>query len=92
MIAVAGGMDIITWLVVGLVAGLLASLTISGYGFGLVGDIVLGIVGAFVGGWTFRELGWRAPFAGLAGVITVAFVGAVVVLLVLRAIRFVGRG
>jgi uncharacterized membrane protein YeaQ/YmgE (transglycosylase-associated protein family) len=81
-------MDIITWLVVGLVAGLLASLTISGYGFGLVGDIVLGIVGAFVGGWTFRELGWHAPFAGLAGVITVAFVGAVVVLLVLRAIRF----
>ena len=84
-------MDIITWLLVGLAAGMLASAVMRDSGFGLVGDIVLGIVGAFVGGWTFRELGWRAPFEGLAGVIAVAFVGAVLVLAALRVIRSATR-
>lgn len=79
-------MDIIIWLVVGLIAGVLASIVMRGSGFGVLGDIVLGIVGAFVGGWTFRELGWRPPFTGLPGVITVAFVGAVIVLAALRLI------
>jgi uncharacterized membrane protein YeaQ/YmgE (transglycosylase-associated protein family) len=78
---------IIIWLIVGLVAGLLASALVRGSGYGLLGDIVLGIVGAFVGGWLFRELGWHAPFAGIAGVILVAFVGAVLVLLVFRLLR-----
>jgi uncharacterized membrane protein YeaQ/YmgE (transglycosylase-associated protein family) len=80
-------MDIITWLVVGLVAGLLASAVMRGSGFGLLGDIALGVIGAFVGGWTFQELGWHAPFAGLPGVIAVAFVGALIVLLGLRLIK-----
>ena len=80
-------MDIITWLIVGLVAGILASAIMRGSGFGLVGDIVLGVVGAFVGGWTFQQLGWHAPFAGLAGVIVVALIGAVIVLAALRLIR-----
>jgi uncharacterized membrane protein YeaQ/YmgE (transglycosylase-associated protein family) len=80
-------MDIIIWLVVGLVAGLLASAVVRGSGFGILGDIVLGIVGSFVGSWAFRELGWRQPFAGLAGVITVAFLGAVLILLIARLIR-----
>ena len=79
-------MDIITWIIVGLVAGVLAAAVMRD-GFGLIGDIVIGIVGAFVGGWTFRELGWHAPFGGLAGTITVAFVGAVIVLALLRLIR-----
>jgi uncharacterized membrane protein YeaQ/YmgE (transglycosylase-associated protein family) len=79
-------MDIITLLVVGLVAGVLAA-TLVGPGFGLLGDIVLGIAGAFVGGYSFRALGWHAPFGGLAGVITVAFVGAVILLVGLRLIR-----
>ena len=82
-------MDIITWLLVGLVAGVLASAVASGSGFGLIGDIALGIVGAFVGGWTFREAGWHVPFAGLPGVILVAFVGAVIILVVLRLIKSV---
>ena len=63
---------IITWLIVGLVAGVLASIIMHRPGFGLIGDIVLGIIGAFVGGWTFRSLGWDAPFQGIAGVIAVA--------------------
>jgi uncharacterized membrane protein YeaQ/YmgE (transglycosylase-associated protein family) len=81
-------MDIITWLIVGLVAGVLASL-VMGDGFGLIGDIIIGIVGAFVGGWVFREAGWSTPFGGLAGTIAVAFVGAVIVLGLLRVIRSV---
>lgn len=80
-------MDIFTWLIVGLVAGLLASSLMRGSGFGLLGDIALGIVGAFVGGWTFQALGWSAPFTGIAGVITVAFIGAVIVLGVVRLLR-----
>ncbi|HEY0477283.1 MAG TPA: GlsB/YeaQ/YmgE family stress response membrane protein [Kofleriaceae bacterium] len=78
-------MQLITWLVVGLIAGFLAS-AIMRSRFGLLGDIVLGIGGAFVGGWIFREAGWHAPFQGLAGVIAVAFVGAVVVLAVFRLV------
>ncbi len=79
-------MDILTWLIVGLVAGLLASFVVGG-GFGLLGDIVVGILGAFVGGWLFGKLGWSTPFGGLAGTIFVAFIGAVVLLLLLRLIR-----
>ena len=74
------------WLVVGLVAGWLASAVVGG-GFGLIGDIVVGIVGAFVGGFLFRTLGLGTPFGGLAGSIFVAFVGAVVLLLCLRLLR-----
>lgn len=79
-------MDILTWLIVGLVAGLLASFVVGG-GFGLLGDIVIGILGAFVGGWLFRQLGWSTPFGGLAGTIFVAFIGAVLLLAILRLLR-----
>ena len=80
-------MDLLTWLIVGLVAGVLASLVMGGTGYGLIGDIIIGIVGAFVGGWIFSRLGASAPFGGLAGVIFVAFIGAVVLLFILRLIR-----
>jgi len=80
-------MDLLTWLIVGLVAGVLASLVMGGTGYGLIGDIIIGIVGAFVGGWLFTQLGATSPFGGLAGVIFVAFIGAVVLLFVLRLIR-----
>lgn len=76
------GMDIITWLIVGLIAGVLASLLVGGYG--LVADIVIGIVGAFIGGFIFRAAGWAAPFGGLAGTIFVAFIGAIVLLVILN--------
>ena len=77
-------MDLITWLIVGLVAGVLASLVMGGVG--LIGDIVIGIVGAFVGGWLFRQLGVTTPFGGLAGTIFTAFIGAVVLLFLLRLV------
>ncbi len=78
-------MDILTWLIVGLVAGVLAALVLGGYG--LLANIIIGIVGAFIGGWLFREAGWGVPFAGLAGTIFVAFIGALLLLAVLRAVH-----
>jgi uncharacterized membrane protein YeaQ/YmgE (transglycosylase-associated protein family) len=84
-------MTILTWIIVGLIAGVLASFVMGG-GFGLIGDIVIGIVGAFVGSWLFQELHWHAPFTGLASVIFVAFIGAVLTLLVLRLVRGSFRG
>ncbi len=80
-------MDLLTWLIVGLIAGVLASLVMGGTGYGLIGDIIIGIVGAFVGGWLFTKLGVTTPFGGMAGVIFVAFIGAVVLLFLLRLIR-----
>jgi uncharacterized membrane protein YeaQ/YmgE (transglycosylase-associated protein family) len=80
-------MDILTGIFVGLVAGVLASFVSRDGGFGLIGDIVLGIVGAVVGAWGFRELHWRSPIQGLAGVIFVAFLGAVAVLFLLRLVQ-----
>ncbi|WP_284348601.1 GlsB/YeaQ/YmgE family stress response membrane protein [Roseisolibacter agri] len=80
-------MTLLTWLIVGLVAGLLASFVMGGVGYGLIGDIIIGIIGAFVGGWLFSALGVATPLGGLAGTILVAFIGAVVLLFVLRMIR-----
>lgn len=77
---------LLIWIVVGLVAGFLASLVVGG-GFGLVGDIIIGVVGAFIGGALFRAAGWSAPFGGLAGTIFIAFIGACLLLLALRLIR-----
>jgi uncharacterized membrane protein YeaQ/YmgE (transglycosylase-associated protein family) len=79
--------DLLTWLIVGLVAGVLASLVMGGTGYGIIGDIIIGIVGAFVGGWLFRQLGVSSPVGGLAGIILTAFIGAVVLLFVIRLIR-----
>ena len=67
------------WLVVGLIAGWLAS-AVAGGGYGVVGDIVIGIVGAFIGGFIFRGLHIHVPWSGIPGTILVAFVGALVLL------------
>ena len=80
-------MDLLTWLIVGLVAGVLASVVMGGIGYGLVGDIIVGIVGAFIGGWLFGQLGVNSPFGGLAGTIFTAFIGAVVLLFLLGLLR-----
>ena len=80
------GYTILTWIIVGLIAGVLASMVV-GWGYGVIGDIIVGIVGAFLGGWLFRAVGWSYPFGGWLGVVTVAFIGACVLLLVLRVIH-----
>jgi uncharacterized membrane protein YeaQ/YmgE (transglycosylase-associated protein family) len=77
---------LLIWLVVGLVSGWLASIVVGG-GMGLIGDIVIGVLGAFIGGAIFRAMHWRVPIGGIAGTILVAFIGAVVLLLVLRLFR-----
>lgn len=79
-------MDLLTWLIVGLIAGVLASLVVGAGGSILI-DIVIGIVGAFIGGWVFRATGWHTPFAGLAGTIFIAFIGSVILLVVLQLVR-----
>ena len=80
-------MDLLTWLIVGLIAGLLASFVMGGTGLGLIGDIIIGICGAFFGGWAFRMLGLTAPIGGMGGVIFVAFVGAVLLLGIIRLLK-----
>ena len=76
---------LILFLVIGLVAGWLASRVMRGGGFGLVGDLVVGVVGAFVGGWLFSLFGISA--GGLLGSLVTAFVGAVALLYVIRLIK-----
>ena len=73
----------IYWLVVGLIAGWLAGLVMKGGGYGVIVDILLGIVGGFLGGWLFGQLGiW--PAGGMLGSIIVAFVGAVILVGITR--------
>jgi uncharacterized membrane protein YeaQ/YmgE (transglycosylase-associated protein family) len=82
-------MNLLTWLIVGLVAGVLAATLVGGVG--LVGDIVVGILGAFLGSWIFVKLGIHVPFHGLGGVIFVAFIGAIVLLLLLHVVMGASR-
>ncbi len=83
---------VIWWLVIGLIAGFLASLVMRGGGYGIVGDIIVGIIGAFIGGWLFSLIGIGA--GGLIGSIIVAFVGACILIALLRLISgsYGGRG
>jgi uncharacterized membrane protein YeaQ/YmgE (transglycosylase-associated protein family) len=71
------------WLIVGLIAGFLASVVMRGGGYGIIGDIIAGIIGAFIGGWLFGLLGVSAG-GGLVGSIIVAFVGACILIAILR--------
>jgi uncharacterized membrane protein YeaQ/YmgE (transglycosylase-associated protein family) len=74
---------LLIWAVIGLIAGWLASAVVGG-GYGIVGDIIVGVVGAFIGGLIFRQLDITVPFGGIAGTIFVAFNGAIALLLLLR--------
>ena len=74
------------FLIVGAVAGWLAGVLVKGGGFGLLGDIVVGIIGAFIGGYLFTSLGASAG-GGLVGSIIVATIGAVVLLFVIRLVK-----
>jgi len=78
-------MDILWFLLVGLIAGWLAGKVMKGSGYGLIGDLVIGVIGAVVGGYLFGLLGIQA--GGLIGAIITAFVGAVVFIYLLRLLR-----
>ncbi len=71
------------FVLIGLIAGALAGRVVSGHGYGILGDIVVGIIGAFVGGWMF------STFLGVSGggfviSLVTAFVGAVILLWLIR--------
>jgi uncharacterized membrane protein YeaQ/YmgE (transglycosylase-associated protein family) len=82
-------MGILSWIVVGLIAGWLAGVVMRGGGFGLLGDIIVGVVGGLLGGWIATSLLHLG--AGVNGInlesILVAFCGAVVLLVVIRLLR-----
>jgi uncharacterized membrane protein YeaQ/YmgE (transglycosylase-associated protein family) len=79
-------MELLVFLLVGAIAGWLAGLIVRGFGFGLIGNIVVGIIGALVAGYLFPRLGIGLP-AGLIGEILSAVVGAVIVLVIVGFIR-----
>ena len=81
-------MGILAWIVVGLIAGWLAGLVMKGGGYGIVGDIILGIIGALVGGFLAGLLfDVPDPINGFnLSTLLVAFLGAVIVVAVVRAI------
>jgi len=81
-------MTILGWLLLGLIAGFLASVVMKGGGFGLIGDIIVGIIGAFLGGFLFSVLtGNPNPVDDFdIGSIFVAFVGACILIAILRAV------
>ena len=85
---------ILLWILVGLVAGFLASHLALGHGLGLVGDILVGIVGAFLGGILTAALHWGIVIVGhpIITAMIVAFIGAFVLLLIVRLLGGLGRG
>jgi uncharacterized membrane protein YeaQ/YmgE (transglycosylase-associated protein family) len=80
-----GNQNLILFLLVGLVAGWLAGRIMKGKGFGLVGDLVVGVIGAFIGVWLFGLLGISG--GGILGLLVAALVGALVLLYVIRMVK-----
>ena len=75
--------NLITWLVLGLIAGALANFVMGG-GYGIVGDIIVGILGAVIGGYVFSLVGGGGVSGLNIGSIFVAFVGACILIALLR--------
>jgi uncharacterized membrane protein YeaQ/YmgE (transglycosylase-associated protein family) len=79
-------MGFLAWIVVGLIAGWLAGQVMKGGGYGVVVDIILGLLGGILGGWIFGQLGiWSG--GGMIGSIIVAFVGAVILVWITRLLK-----
>ena len=78
-------MHFILFILIGLIAGALAGRVVSGHGYGIVGDVMVGIVGAFLGGWLFAVAFGVVGGSFIASLLT-AFVGAVILLWVIRLV------
>jgi uncharacterized membrane protein YeaQ/YmgE (transglycosylase-associated protein family) len=82
-------MGILSWIVVGLIAGWLAGMVMKGGGYGVIGDVIVGVAGGLLGGWIASSL--LHIGAGVNGInlesILVAFIGAVILLVLLRVLR-----
>jgi len=84
-------MGILVWIIVGAIAGFAASKVVRGKGLGLIWDIVVGILGAFLGGWLAGLVGLSVSTGSFTvGGLLAAFIGAVILLIVFRALT--GRG
>lgn len=84
------GESLLVILLIGLVAGWLAGQIVQGTGFGLIADIAIGIVGAFIGSWLLPQMGIRIG-TGIVAAIIVATIGAIVLLIILRLFNRRGR-
>lgn len=78
--------SLIFTLIIGAVCGWLAGVIRQGYGFGLLGNIVVGVIGAFIGGWLFGALGIRVG-EGIVGTIISSVVGALILLALIGLVR-----
>jgi uncharacterized membrane protein YeaQ/YmgE (transglycosylase-associated protein family) len=75
-------MDLIIWLIIGVIAGWLAGLIVEGYGLGLVGNIAIGVAGSVIAGWLLPRIGFFMQGGVLAEILD-ALIGAVILLLVI---------
>jgi uncharacterized membrane protein YeaQ/YmgE (transglycosylase-associated protein family) len=80
-------MGIITWIILGLVAGFIASKIVNRHGEGILLDVVLGVVGALVGGWVFSLIGAHGVTGFNLYSLMVAVAGSILILLLYHAIR-----
>ncbi|GAM98628.1 transglycosylase associated protein [alpha proteobacterium U9-1i] len=80
--------DILIWIIVGIVAGWLAGVVVRGYGLGLVGNLVVGVIGAIIAGWLLPQLGVAFVVVNpLITAIVYATIGAIILLLVIGLFR-----
>lgn len=77
---------LLIFLIIGAIAGWLAGVIVKGGGFGLIGDIVVGIIGAFIAGLLFPRVGITLG-GGVIGAILGATIGAIILLLIIRAVK-----
>jgi uncharacterized membrane protein YeaQ/YmgE (transglycosylase-associated protein family) len=82
------GMGILSWIVVGLIAGWLAGVVVKGGGYGCIGDVIVGVIGGLLGGWiAFYFFHMGDPMSGInLQSILVAFGGAVILIIILRLV------
>jgi uncharacterized membrane protein YeaQ/YmgE (transglycosylase-associated protein family) len=78
-------MNLILFVLIGLIAGALAGRVVSGHGYGMLGDIAVGVIGAFLGGWIFSTF-LGAAGGGVLMSLVVAFVGAIALLWLIRLV------
>jgi uncharacterized membrane protein YeaQ/YmgE (transglycosylase-associated protein family) len=81
------GMEFIVYLIVGAIAGWLAGVVVKGGGFGLIGDIIVGIVGGLLAGWLCAHVLNFSIGGGIVGQIITSAIGAIILLLIIRLVK-----
>ncbi|HPE20727.1 GlsB/YeaQ/YmgE family stress response membrane protein [Candidatus Mcinerneyibacteriota bacterium] len=81
------GMGLVWFLLIGLAAGWLAGRIMKGKGFGLIGDLIVGVVGAILGGWLFSDVLKVNMGAGIIPSLVVALIGAIILIWIIRLIK-----